>query len=113
MAARVTVWRASVSGRPGHDTKRWMQPARTQESMTDAYCTLVPRTTSNTAGDAYRARPGVRLSSPNHPSRSHPWEEVINSRILNFCGLPVTVIGQSSTILTTSGILKCAILPWQ
>ena len=40
-------------------------------------------------------------------------QSTISSRMTNFCGLPVMVIGSSDTIRTCRGTLKCAIWPEQ
>ena len=61
-----------------------------------------------------------RVSGPQGPPYAEPCfalsfisSLVIASRITNFCTLPVTVSGKSSTKRTMAGTLKCAILSLQ
>lgn len=58
-----------------------------------------------------QARKRAQHQPPAGPTRAS--SSAIRSRMTNFCGLPVTVMGMSCTNRMCRGILKCAIRPSQ
>lgn len=89
---------------------------RDKNAYTHGRLRLVPKPLPYHVDQQGLPTPGIERGKKEREPHSPPHIEevwlnssIIWSRMMNFCGLPVTVIGSSSTMRKWRGTLKCAI----